>query len=82
MTAGLDGDAAIIGYVELAPQRRPERPPRFVLEQWAALAGAAVSDAGIPADRVNGLVTTAVAETNLFAPATLAEYLGLPVNFG
>jgi acetyl-CoA acetyltransferase len=82
MTTGLDGDAAIIGYVELPPQRSPERPPRFVLEQWAALAGSAVSDAGIPADRINGLVTTAVAETKLFAPATLAEYLGLAVNFG
>jgi acetyl-CoA C-acetyltransferase len=79
---GLAGDAAIVGYVELPPQRSPQRPARFVLEQWAALAGAAVADAGLAANHVNGLVTTAVAETNLFAPATLAEYLGLTINFG
>jgi acetyl-CoA acetyltransferase len=79
---GLSGDAAILGYVELPPQRTPRRPPRFVLEQWAELAAAVVADAGVPAARVDGLVTTAVAETALFAPATLAEYLGLSVNFG
>jgi acetyl-CoA C-acetyltransferase len=79
---GLAGDAAILGYVELPPQRSPQRPPRFVLEQWAELAAATIVDAGLRAEHVNGLVTTAVAETNLFAPATLAEYLGLSINFG
>ena len=79
---GLAGDAAIIGYVELPAQRVPQRRPAFVLEQWVELAAAAVADAGLPAERVNGLVTTAIAETRMFAPATLAEYLGLSVSFG
>src|SRR5437899_1731593 len=79
---GLRGEAAILGFVELAPQRKPTRTPRFAIEQWALLAAATIADSGVPAARVNGLVTSGLAETALFAPATLAEYLGLAVNFG
>jgi acetyl-CoA C-acetyltransferase len=79
---GLRGEAAIIGYVEWAPTRRPSRTPRFSLEQWALLAAAALADAGVDASRVNGIVTNPIDESDKLAPATLAEYLGLPVSFG
>jgi acetyl-CoA acetyltransferase len=79
---GLTGSAAIVGFVELAPQRKPTRAPAFAIEQWARLAAGALADAGMQASQVDGLVTTAIAETALFAPATLAEYLGIGLNFG
>jgi acetyl-CoA C-acetyltransferase len=80
--SGLRGEAAIIGFVELAPERKPTRPARFAIEQWAALAGAVIEDAGIDPARVNGLVATGLAESSMFVPATLSEYLGLPINYG
>jgi acetyl-CoA acetyltransferase len=79
---GLRGEAAIVGFVELAPTRKPSGPPRFAIEQWALLAAAALADAGLDATHVNGIVTNPIAESDKFAPATLAEYLGIPVNFG
>jgi acetyl-CoA C-acetyltransferase len=45
--AGLKGEAAIVGIVELAPERKPTRPPRFTIEQWASLSKSALDDAGI-----------------------------------
>jgi acetyl-CoA C-acetyltransferase len=79
---GLRGDAAIVGIVDLPPTRKPNRDPLFSIEQWALLAKAVLDDAGLPASVVDGLVTTSIAESELFAPATLAEYLGIGVNFG
>jgi acetyl-CoA acetyltransferase len=78
---GLRGDAAIVGFVELKPERKPTRPARFSIEQWASLARGALLDAGIDAKEVNGLVTGPVAESSMFVPATVAEYLGIEVNF-
>lgn len=79
---GLKGEAAIVGYVEWAPTRRPTRPQRFSIEQWAQLAAQGLADAGIEASQVNGIVTNPIAESDRLAPATLAEYLGIPINFG
>jgi acetyl-CoA acetyltransferase len=79
---GLRGEAAIVGIAELAPQRKPDRPAMFTIEQYALLAKAALDDAGLAADTVNGLVSHGVAESDMFAPATLSEYLGIPVNYG
>jgi acetyl-CoA C-acetyltransferase len=79
---GLAGTGALVGFVELPPQRKPTREPAFAIEQWTRLAAAALADAGLRASEVNGLVATAIAETALFAPATLAEYLGIGINFG
>ena len=79
---GLRGEAAIVGFVELAPERKPTRPPMFTLEQWARLAKSAIDDAGLHPRSVNGLVTSGIAESSIFVPATLSEYLGLPINFG
>lgn len=78
----LNGEAAIVGFVELPPERRPTRPPMFQLDQYAMLAKAALDDAGIPATAVNGLVTAGIRESDKFAPATLSEYLGIPLNYG
>jgi len=78
---GLRGDAAIVGFHELPATRKPTGAPEFILEQWARLAAAAVADAGLTVDQVDGLVTCGVMESQLFVPSTVAEYLGLAVNY-
>ncbi|MBT4521142.1 MAG: thiolase family protein [Halieaceae bacterium] len=78
---GLRGEAAIVGYAELKPEKKPTGEPAFTIEQWAELASLALEDAGIDPGEVDGIVTPAVAESGMFAPATVAEYLGFEVNF-
>ena len=78
---GLRGEAAIVGFHELPCERKPSGTPEFTIEQWARLAAAAVADAGLRVDQVDGLVTTGVFESEIFVPSTVAEYLGLQVNF-
>jgi acetyl-CoA acetyltransferase len=79
---GLRGDAAIVGYVELPPERLNKASPApFILEQWAELAAAALADAGLPGDVVNGVAASHLAESQIFVPSTIAEYLGLPARF-
>lgn len=79
---GLRGEAAIVGIAELPAERRQTRPELFTLDQYAQLAKLAIEDAGLPAEVVNGLVTHGIQESDMFAPATLSEYLGLPLDFG
>jgi len=79
---GLRGEAAIIGIAELPAERKQTRPPSFTLDQYALLAKMVVDDAGVDATAVNGLLCHGLAESDMFVPATLSEYLGLPVNFG
>jgi len=78
---GLRGDAAIVGFAELKPERTPTRAPLFSLEQWANLARLALLDAGIAPREVNGLIAGGLRESPRFVPATIAEYLGVEVNF-
>ncbi|WP_029109113.1 thiolase family protein [Mycobacterium sp. URHD0025] len=79
---GLQGDAAIVGYVELPPERMSKASPApFTLEQWALLAGAALEDAGLSAEQVDGIVTSHLGESEIFVPSTVAEYLGVRANF-
>lgn len=79
---GLRGEAAIVGYVELAPERlSTAQPAPFTLEQWAELGAAALADAGLPAEAVNGIVTSHLGESEIFVPSTVAEYLGVDANF-
>jgi acetyl-CoA C-acetyltransferase len=78
----LRGEAAIIGIAELPAERKQTRPQLFTLDQYALLASMVVEDAGVDAGVVNGLVTHGIAESDMFAPATLSEYLGLPLDFG
>ncbi|ORW53859.1 transporter [Mycobacterium paraense] len=79
---GLRGEAAIVGIAELPAEKRPSGPPRFTLDQYALLAKLVIEDAGVDPARVNGLLTHGVAESAMFAPATLCEYLGLALDFG
>ncbi|HEV7359687.1 MAG TPA: thiolase family protein [Mycobacterium sp.] len=79
---GLRGEAAIIGIAELPAQRRPTGPPLFTLDQYALLAKLVVEDAGVDPAHISGLLTHGVAESAMFAPATLCEYLGLALDFG
>src|SRR5581483_11931933 len=39
-------------------------------------------DAGVDPTCINGLLTHGIAESTMFAPASLCEYLGLPLDFG
>lgn len=79
---GLRGEAAIIGIAELPAERKQTRPELFTLDQYALLARMVVEDAGIDARTVNGIVSHGLAESTMFVPATLSEYLGLPLEFG
>ena len=80
--AGLRGEAAIIGVAELPAQRKQTRPELFTIDQYAALAALVTSDAGVDASVINGLICHGIAESEMFAPATLSEYLGIPIDFG
>lgn len=77
---GLRGEAAIVGVADWKPERKFSGRPAPMLEQWAELARLALEDARIAADEVDGLVTPMISESIGFAPATVAEYLGLEVN--
>jgi acetyl-CoA C-acetyltransferase len=77
---GLAGKAAIIGFTEMKPERR-QRERAFSIDQWAELSRQALVHAGVDPRRVNGLVTPSIRESTMFAPATVSEYLGIPVNF-
>jgi acetyl-CoA acetyltransferase len=79
---GLRGEAAIVGYVELPPERLTKASPApFTLEQWALLSAAALADAGLSAEQVDGIVTSHLGESEIFVPSTVAEYLGVRANF-
>lgn len=78
----LAGEAAIVGIAELPAERKPVGPGLFTLDQYAALTKLVLDDAGLDASVVNGLISHGLAESDMFVPATLSEYLGLPIDFG
>lgn len=78
---GLRGEAAIAGIAEWRPERRYSGERSLILEQWADLAAEALADAGLGSCDVNGLVCGDIRESDMFAPATVAEYLGWQVDF-
>ena len=53
----------------------------FTLEQWAQLTREALDDAGIDPAEVDGICATNIRESDSFVPSTIAEYLGMEVNF-
>jgi acetyl-CoA acetyltransferase len=76
------GDAAVVGIAEYAPERHFTGEPKLSLEQWADLAALALDDAGIAASDVDGIVCTGdIRESQMFVPATIAEYCGFEVGF-
>src|ERR1700748_3800191 len=79
---GLRGEAAIVGDVELAPERMNKGSPApFAIEQWAELGAAALEDAGLPFEVVDGIVASHLSESEIFVPSTIAEYLGVGARF-
>jgi len=78
---GLKGKAAIVGYSEWPSRRKWSGDPLFTLDQWARLGRETIDDAGLAPADVDGLCTNYLLEASRFVPATLAEYLGLSVNF-
>ena len=70
---GLRGEAAIVGIAELPAERRQSAPPSFTLDQYAHLAKKVIEDAGVDPAVVNGLSSHGIAESDMFAPATLSE---------
>jgi acetyl-CoA C-acetyltransferase len=78
---GLRGEAAIVGIAEYAPERRPTKPARFTIEQWADLTALALDDAGLTAADVDGVVCSHIQESSMFVPSTIAEYCGFEVDF-
>jgi acetyl-CoA acetyltransferase len=77
----LQGTAVIAGVVELPPQRRYDGPRLLTIEHWAELSRLALADANISSGAVDGLICTELRESEMFAPATIAEYLGWSLNF-
>lgn len=72
--------AAIVGLAEWGPKRNWE-DRMFTLEAFARLAREALDDAGLEIGEVDGLLSTAVPESPMFAPSAVAEYLGVAANF-
>lgn len=78
----LEGSAVVAGFAERPAQRPFTGIPQLGIEQWAALAGDALEDAGIGWDEVDGIAcANDVMEASHFVPATIAEYCGWSVNF-
>jgi acetyl-CoA acetyltransferase len=72
--------AAIVGCADWPVLRNWDRP-MFQLEAYSRLIREALDDAGMEISEVDGILCTAIPESSMFAPAALAEYLGIPVNF-
>lgn len=77
----LRGTAAIAGVFEHPAERTYTGPRSLGIEQWAELSRRALADAGIDPREVDGLVCGDLRESDMFVPATIAEYLGWSVNF-
>ena len=78
---GLNGTAAVVGVADYPNERKYAGPRKFFLEQWAELTHMALEDAGLAKSDIDGICCSSIPETSMFAPATIAEYLGLHVNF-
>lgn len=73
------GKAAIAGVGELKPSRYSEGETTLTMLAKAGLL--ALDDAGIPFEEVDGLLTQPLPETQLLAPSTIIEFLGLRANY-
>ncbi len=73
------GRAAIVGIGELKPSRYSEGETTLTMLAQAGLL--AIEDAGIPLEEIDGLLTQPLPETQMLAPSTVIEFMGLQVNF-
>lgn len=71
--------AAIAGIGELKPSRYSEGETTLTMLARAGLL--AIEDAGIPFEEIDGLLTQPLPETQMLAPSTVIEFMGLRVNF-
>jgi acetyl-CoA acetyltransferase len=80
----MPGHAAIVGCAQYKPEKQSSAPTAFHLEQVADLTRLALTDAGMEARQIDGLVVTGpyFNETYHLVPAMVGEYLGLGLNFG
>jgi len=78
---GLNGGAAIVGVAEMKPERKPSGVQLFSIERWAELARTALFDAGLKAKDIDGISVAGIREASMFAPSTVAEYIGAEVNY-
>lgn len=78
---GLTGTAAIVGAADYKNERKYSGTRKFFLEQWAELTHDALQQAGLQKSDIDGLCCNSIPESPSFAPSTIAEYLGLHVNF-
>jgi acetyl-CoA acetyltransferase len=73
--------AAIVGVHEYKPQRFHLQRATTGIEDAADLSFRALEDAGLTMADVNGISVSGIWETDMFAPSTLTEYLGITVDF-
>jgi acetyl-CoA C-acetyltransferase len=78
---GLQGHAAVVGVADYKNVRKYTGQRKFYIEQWAELTHMAIADAGLSKQDIDGICCASIPESTMFAPATIAEYLGLQVNF-
>ncbi|MEL0081876.1 MAG: thiolase family protein [Gammaproteobacteria bacterium] len=72
----LRGKAAITGFAEMAPQKRPEG--KTSLGIIAEMARAAIADAGLEKSQIDGLLTAAsLSDFSMLWPSAVVEYLHL-----
>src|SRR3990172_11670406 len=76
---GLGGKAAIVGVGELKPTRYPEGETTMTMLARAGLL--AIEDSGIPFEEIDGLLTQPLPETQMLAPSTMIEFLGIRANY-
>lgn len=73
--------AAIVGVAELAPRKAAPLPDSGDLDMAIELMALSLADAGLEPGAIDGLCVASIRESAMFAPATVAEYLGLRLRF-
>ena len=73
------GRAAIVGIGELKPTRYTEDETTIGMLAKAGIL--AIEDSGISFQEIDGLLVHPIADTGMLVPSTMAEFLGLKVNY-
>lgn len=72
------GQAAIVSIGELKPTRYTQRESTITMLARAGIL--AIEDSVIPFDEIDGLLTQPLPETQMLAPSTMIEFLGIKAN--
>jgi len=73
------GRAAIVGVGELKPARYTEGETTIGMLAKAGML--AVEDSGVPFEEIDGMLVHPIAEASFLVPSTMAEFLGLKLNY-